>query len=191
MTGPETCHMYIAIDRKKDHPDNNGKSVIRQIIKDPEIDLRIIEEKYRALYPAKTFRIYHTVNCRSFSKALRLFKHELIDKDDKFYYRLDSLWRSCLLNPEAKAENKLLIDIDTNNCSIINEIINEISVCTGARINDRAEIFKEVKTPNGFHLVTSRFDYRDIADTYPEVEVKKDAYYFVKKVSPGKGGDSE
>lgn len=81
---PESCHIYIAIDRKRDDPDNTGKIAIRQISTNPETDIQILKQKCKLLHPDKTFRIYRTVNRRSYLKAFKAFQHRILEDLDMF-----------------------------------------------------------------------------------------------------------
>lgn len=164
----DTCHLYIAIDRKRDDPNNTGKIALRQIIKDPEKDIEILKNKCRTVYPDKTFRIYRTVNKRSYLKAFKAFQHRILEDPD--ISRIDSLWKTCLLNPKCKAERFFLIDID----------IDDPTPCTEWLRTRNIDIREYVKTPNGYHIVTPPFDPRGF--DIPHVEIKKDALIFVSGV---------
>ncbi|MFW6016993.1 MAG: hypothetical protein ACOCRK_11190, partial [bacterium] len=66
----DNCHVFLALKRKKDNEGNIGRTIIRKIIRDYDEDLKII--KAQCLELGGTWRIYQTVNPRSFTKALKL-----------------------------------------------------------------------------------------------------------------------
>lgn len=164
---PESCHIYIAIDRKRDNPNNTNKIAIRQIISNPETDIEIIKHKCKLLHPDKTFRIYRTVNKRSYAKAFKQFQHRLIE--DPNITKIDSLWKTCLLNPKSKAERKFLIDIDSKTeYNPVEEWLKYHNII----------IYESSFTPNGYHLITDPFDSREF--NFPNTEIKKDALLFIR-----------
>lgn len=164
---PDSVHLFVALDRKKDNPLNSGKMAIRQIIRNYDDDLSIIQAKCN-LNQGMSFRLYRTVNSRSLSKAFKLFQHKLIDIPDP--KRIESLWKSCLLSSNASNERKLLVDIDSD---CLDEPYNRL-IDLGVRIHE------SVKTPRGYHIVTDPFDTRNFQ--YDNVEIKKDALIFVKMI---------
>jgi hypothetical protein len=94
--------------------------------------------------------------------------HKLIEDPIKHQNKIGSLWKSCLLQKECKADNKFLIDIDTTDGYILRKIKNDLAYAN-------IEIDSEAHTPNGFHIVTEKFDTRMFADL-DYVEIKRDAY---------------
>lgn len=171
-------HVYLAIMRKKDNDVEDipaPKRVFRQVIYDDILDLEILKTKCKSL--KGTWRIYKTINKRDRYKARDLMIIELIKNPHK---DVESLYRTCLLQPECKATNHFLIDIDTKVTGFISEI-DLVLKRAGVIILDKAE------TPNGFHIVTEKFDTRimkpyikhlSIPNAKMATEIKKDAYIF-------------
>lgn len=164
----ESYHLYVALRRTKE---NRGSQELcfRQIIKDEVLDLRILKEKIKLI--SGTWRIYKTINKRKIVPARKLLMKFLIDDPERFEYRIDSLWKNCLLKKECKDGKKFLIDIDTNHIPI--EIINILA--SGAIVHE-----EEIETPNGWHIVCSNLDTR-LIQGIKNVEVKRDALVFVER----------
>jgi hypothetical protein len=168
----DNCHVFLALKRKKDNEDTNGRTIIRKIIRDFSDDLNLI--KAQCLKLGGIWRIYHTVNPRSFNKALKMFKHRLIDDEEEYYYRLDSLWMNCLLSSDSRAEKRFMLDFDNKDFEYVKFVLGAIN---------RVDIFF-CESPNGYHVVVEPFDVRLVEPL--GVEVVKDGYYFVDLV-----GESE
>jgi len=160
----DSVHMLIALDRKKDNPNNTGKIALKQIIHNYEDDLHILVARCNG-FPGKTFRIYRTVNQRSLSKAFKLFQHHLIDDPNPL--KLESIWKSCLMSPKAKADHNFLIDVDSKTHEPYKRLI-ELGVT----------ILESVSTPRGFHYITKPFDIRCFV--FDDVEIKKDSMIYVR-----------
>ncbi len=164
----EAYHLYVALRRTKE---NRGSQELcfRQIIKDEVLDLRILEERIK--YITGTWRIYKTINKRKIEPARKLLMKFLIDDPERFEYRIDSLWKNCLLRKECKASKKFLIDID---CKYIPEEIADLIE------NKIIEVEHQTATPNGWHLVCQELDTR-LLQGIENVEVKRDALVFVER----------
>jgi len=166
----ETLHFFIAIRRKKENRDKQ-ELVFRQIIRNEPEDLDII--KTRISHHSGTWRIYKTVNARSVTKALKIFQHQLLDNPEQFKYRIDYLWRTCLLKREARAEKKFHVDIDVKDISKIMDVKEYL-------LKEGVEILEEIGSPNGYHLVTTPFNRQKFK--IENVEVNPDGYIFVDKI---------
>lgn len=180
------CHMFLALRREKDNQDGyDGLSVFREVIRDEAVDLKVIQAKCEAM--GGSWRIYHTVNKRCFSKAFKLFQHRLIDDDVEYLHRLDSLWKNCLLKSESRAEKFFMIDFDGN--------INDYMEFKEHVQEDDIHITGLHESPNGFHIITDPFKVtKDSKDkgrcfTYRGMDVLKDGYYFVKTIGGEKNNE--
>lgn len=158
------CHMYLAIQRKKDGA--ACKRVHRQIIYDEERDLDILLAKISDT--PGVWRIYHTVNKRDMKKALKNFKHILIDTDKT---SVESMWRKELLQPENRAERKFMIDLDDKS----------LLVSVRRWLTTQNISFTERVSPNGFHIITPPFNRKLFAEDFPGVDVLIDGYYYYHK----------
>ena len=164
----DSCYVAMAIRRTKENH-NLQERVIRRIIRDEERDLedlRHIIKTYDGVW-----RIYRSVNKRSFKKALKLFKHALIDNEEDFIFRLDSLWKKCLMNPKARADKKFLLDIDDK--ARVNEVKEFLK-------EQNLDILEETPTVNGHHIIVKPFDIRLL--NIPDVDLIKDGLIFIEKV---------
>jgi hypothetical protein len=165
----DKIHLLLAFKRKKLGNDTRG--CIRVVIKDYELDLALLEEKCKRL--GGVWRIHHTVNARNTEKARKWLIHKLIDNPE-FAGCVDSIWKTALLQPECKAENYFMFDIDTNTRTEIEKIHIMIGKYNG--------IIKESHlTKNGIHIITKPFDTREVCK-FPYIILIRDGYYFVKEI---------
>jgi hypothetical protein len=160
-------HLLMAFKRTKD---GEKATCMRVVIKDEEIDLKLLEHKCKLL--GGEWRIHKTVNARDTEKARRLLLHKLIDFPEGRGF-IDSLWITALLQTECiYGEKKFMLDVDTkdrNELNIVGKYIpNEVMI-------------KSIETPAGWHFITRPFDTRELCKL-PYVNVKRDGYYFIKKV---------
>lgn len=162
----KTVDLFLAFARPKDGEAN--RKCIRTIIRDYEQDLAILEAKLKII--GGVWRIHKTVNSRDCEKARLWLLHKLIDNPE-FAGCVDSLWRTALLQPECKATDYFMFDVDTKEENIIADVVNLI----------RSNIISRVKTPNGWHYITKPFDTREVCK-WSCVSLKRDGYIFIKKV---------
>lgn len=169
----DNIYLLFAILRKKDNPNIKKQIVIRQICSDRECDLKILKLRIQKI--PGTWRIYESINTRNILKAKNMYIHKLIDDLtlNKYTYRLESLWKSCLMNPENKLTNYFLLDIDTKDLIIVNQIIDLLS-----QLQKKYEIRETI---NGYHIKTDSFDVRLLQSLKLDefVEIKKDALFFL------------
>ena len=166
--------LFVAIRRKKENP-NLKEHTIRHIIRDYDKDLNLIKTMIKN--NNGIYRIYKTVNSRNTSLAWKEFQHKSIENPE-IYDRLESEWKTALLQTKCKAENKLLIDIDTKNPDIFLKVCDLIG---------RDNITHISETPNGYHIVCHRVDVREVEKYNLElkndkdvIEVKRDALLFIE-----------
>lgn len=185
----ENVHLYLAFRRNKVNEDDEGNRCFRQIIKDEKIDLDVL--RFRCNLAGGVWRIHHTVNTRSTKKAMKLLQHKLIDTPENASF-IDSLWRTCLLQVEARAERKFMIDVDTKDPQFIKQVKeyvlsmfdnkSEVSINGYSFSLYEKRILKEIETPNGYHIITDPFDRGKFCNNFPDCEVLIDGYYFVCEV---------
>jgi len=171
----ETCHLLIAVRRNKENKDIHGGLCFRVIDKGQESkDILLARIKY---YPG-TWRIYRTVNARNTKLALKYLMKRLIDEPEKFMGRVDSLWKTSLLQRECRAEKNILIDLDTKDDNVQAEISKIILDCGGA---DNFIVCKN--TPNGYHFVCKSVDSR-LLEKYEKdvVSIHRDGYVFIDRI---------
>jgi len=166
----DNVHLFVMLMRNKDNDILEYPTVYRRIIRNYEQDLKFLIAV--AKERKGNWRIYRTVNKRSFEKANKIFRHRLIDDYEDYYYRLESLWKTCLLQKESRAEKNFLIDIDRK--EILEFVMWKINY-------HKIEIVEgPIETPNGFHIVTKPFDRRFLEDKY--IEINTDRYVFVEQI---------
>jgi hypothetical protein len=117
------------------------------------------------------WRIYRSVNKRDLKKAMDQTQIQMIIHPEQTMHKVSSIWKSTLMKSECRAEKKFLLDFDSNNASLLEEV-----KC--AVIRAGGEILEVVKSPNGYGVVTTGFDVRVLKDDYYECEVKRDALLF-------------
>ena len=177
------AYVYEFMMRKKD---NNPEYIvldtrcIRLVVyqdQDPEPLIEGVKQSLRAQSPKPVgkWRVYRSVNLRDTKKSELELVHKLTERffDSSFMggKRLESMWKTTLMQPRNKAERKFLIDIDSKNKDLLEEVVNHPDVKLMAK-----EI---ISTPFGYHVIARPFNSL-IFNDYPEVEVKKDALQFVE-----------
>ena len=164
----EEVHLYLALQRDGTAKD---KRCIRQVIKDEELDLRILEAKCRVI--GGNWRIHKTVNARNCEKAKKILLKMLIDHPEKASV-IDSEWRTALMQKECRITNYFMLDIDTQEMDKLHILYNLIEKANG-------KVLKTIETPKGFHYITEPFDTREVCEL-GYVTLLRDGYVFVKEV---------
>jgi len=167
----EELDLFLAFARHKDGAIGTPKC-IRTIIKDYDLDLAILESKLKII--GGVWRIHKTVNKRSTEKARIWLIHKLIDNPE-YAGCVDSMWRTALLQPSCiSGKKRFLLDIDT-----LEEV--ELAIINSVILKSKGIIEEKVRTPNGFHYITSSFDTREVLKL-KNVGLIRDGYVFIKKV---------
>jgi hypothetical protein len=165
----ETVHLLIAVRRNKENKGVPGELCFRFIDRGQETkDMLLARIQH---YPG-TWRIYRTVNARNTARALKVLMKILIDEPERQAGKIESLWKTCLLQRECRAEKNILIDIDAK------EIIDEIK-----DLVSRDDLLKCVFTSNGAHIVCKNFDSR-LIEKYGKdyVGINRDGYIFIDRI---------
>ena len=171
----DTVYLYLAIRRHKENKNIKGpEKIFRVVIRDEKEDLIGLMVKCK-LFPG-IWRIYKTVNPRNCKKAQIMLLHKLIDEPDKWCYRIDSLWKTMLLQPECKMGKHFMVDVDLKEPELISKLVIEI-------IKSGGDILLTQESPNGFHLIVNKLDTRVInKEKYPNVDVIRDGYVFIDRI---------
>jgi len=166
----DAVHVLMAFKRTKD---NDGPAkCLCTVIRDYEIDLKLLEEKCRLL--GGEWRIHKTVNARDTKKARVWLLHRLIDDPEASGY-IDSLWRTALLQKECIfGEKKFMLDVDTKDPAHLSELERLI-------MSSHGKVLENIATTNGWHYITNAFDTRLVCEL-PYVSLIRDGYIFIKKV---------
>lgn len=182
-------YMIFAIARSKN---NNGITSKQQVvIREPVRSLESFPYKVAKLKSAARLRdlnfyIYVSVNARSTLKGYINFKNKLNEyasqamfgKDDYKYQlsRLNNVWYSSLMQPNARATKYFLIDVDTKEMSTVAEVIGKVEQYKTNNYN--VEVKHVTPSRNGFHIVTDAFDPR-ILEGIPDVSIQKDGLLYL------------
>lgn len=165
----ESVHILLALQRDGSAKD---KKCLRQVIKDEEIDLKILEAKCMVM--GGKWRIHRTVNARNCEMARKILIKNLIDYPEKAP-SIDAEWRTALMQKECRVTNYFMLDVDTKDDSVLNQII-EI-----AEKQDRDIIIQVIESPKGRHIITKAFDTREVCNI-PDVTLLRDGYHFIKEI---------
>ena len=163
-------HLYVAVRRRKDNPNGAREICYRELIQDPEIDLERL--KCRIKTQPGIWRIHKTVNKRDTSKAFKLLQHRMIEEPE-IAMRLPTIWKTCLLQTECRAERNILLDIDSP--------ASHLPVVNALMAHSIVPLFS-VNTPSGgSHVVCPKFDTR-IIEGIEAVTVMRDDVHFVERL---------
>lgn len=167
-------HIFMGLQRNSKQ---GNKNCIRTVIKDEELDLKILEAKLKVF--GGEWRIHRTVNARDIEKArIWLIKH-LLDHPENASF-VDSCWRTALLQRECVyGDKKFMLDIDTKEKETLVKLENIISTL-------KATIINRHETPHGWHFITMPFDTREVCKL-EKVTLLRDGYYYVKTVGEENG----
>ena len=164
-----SVHMYMGLQRTSKH---GNKNCIRQVIKDDDLDLKILEAKLRVF--GGEWRIHKTVNARDVERARKWLLKLLIDNPHEASVA-DSAWRTALLQKDCiYGDKRFMLDIDTKDVDELITIDNTIFLSKG-------DVLMTAETPNGWHYITNPFDTREVC-ALENVTLIRDGYWYVKTV---------
>lgn len=120
-------------------------------------------------------RFYISVNTRDRKRTYRSLQHYLIDNPDIKLESLEGRVASLALRSENRKSKHFLLDCDVEQAEfdIILEYLSDLP---------NAKVLETYETPNGFGVITSGFDTREILKNHPKVELKRDGHKFVKMI---------
>ena len=119
------------------------------------------------------WRIYSTIDARSISKAIRIFKYRQLDADyyatedqHAFYLDLDNRWISCLKDGKSGTSSLFLFDFD-------NDLPDKTTLFHHMHIPTKHfEVLDTYATPNGHHLITTPFNPAVVPDAISKILMK-------------------
>lgn len=187
---PNQCYVLCILSRKKN---NEGMADSQQIMKrrlifsPSDVESAYSELKAEAEALNLDFYMYISVNPRSLKKALNRYIKTLLDLNLQIdtdltalrrFRKLSGEWYSALESPSSRAGRLFLLDLDVkDNLPFLLQIL-EVAQVKVHTINE---------TRNGFHIITSPFDFPHYFKDFPIdengkkiVEVKPDALLFVE-----------
>lgn len=167
-------HVVVALLRVSSNKSENIglKTRIYREVVTRDIEESIGNIKNRIGHAEGLWRIYRTVNRRDLITARKQLMIKLIENPESKLEFIDTLWQSIMMKEVCRGERNFLIDIDTKNSDTIQNIRNIIK--------ENSEVLEENCTPNGYHFITKKFDYRPLLEI-GNVEVKKDALFFIEE----------
>lgn len=117
-------------------------------------------------------RFYISVNTRSHEKTYRALLHYLIDNPNVKLESLVGRVASIASQPENRESKYFLLDCDVeqDEFNIILKHLNEVP---------NTKLIETYETPNGFGVITTGFDTREILKNHPDVELKRDGQKLV------------
>lgn len=117
-------------------------------------------------------RLYVSVNDRNKENILKELLHQLIESRVDLF-NIESEVASIAATKECADGNTWLFDFDSNDESVLSDFMKDMFDVYGV---DKYSVGTR-KTINGYHIVVDEiFDYRELLEKYPFVELKKDAY---------------
>ncbi|MEI9966187.1 MAG: hypothetical protein WDN67_00705 [Candidatus Moraniibacteriota bacterium] len=135
----------------------------------------LLEDRSRS--SIEGLRIYSTVNCRDMKKAVRQFKHDLLDNDDAdyeswlyFFLGIKSRMSSAMMRPSSRGETFFKFDVDNPLT-----LDRALAIFEESGVSD--QIVKQYPTKNGWHIITKPFNYTTMTEQIP---MEKDGLLLLK-----------
>lgn len=172
----EDLRVALFISRNKDNRDIEGFKERKFPFLTSKTEEELID-KFKSFVSegiaGELSRFYMSVNTRDREKTYKALLHDLIDNP---YIRLESLAgrvTSLASRPENKQSRLFLLDCDVkkNEFDTILEYLDNVSKVT---------VFETYETLNGYGVITSGFDTREILEAHPNVELKRDGQKLVR-----------
>lgn len=191
--GEDRVYLLVALARRKENPRPTGGSgvALREVAGNRE-DLRRAYDRLRgAARSYRTdagdplaFRLYVTANARNaldgyfeFRERMDGWVRDRLSGDTaarRKFQRLDEYWTSELQKPAVRDEKRFLFDLDGADEDDLQRFL--------ATLEPQAAVLARRATPNGYHVVTERFDYTALeADV--DYELKTDGLLFVERLT--------
>lgn len=173
------------IQRQKDNPNrlyanknlrNNSNRTLQQFqiysLDDFDLKAPMIVEMAK-LYQA---RVYIELNLKDSKDVFASLMKNMSERFATGNYRhLHRLYNEAVGETHAMSgmRKTWLVDIDTKDRNFIIELKNYCSTLRGGGAENKCEIFAEVPTKNGIHLITSSFELDKFREKYPDIDVWK------------------
>jgi hypothetical protein len=168
------CRGIFLLRRNKDGEEGNAqRKAIKRISRNTKEWRAFIRELYELQQTShQGYRIYSSVNERDISKAIHEFKRRQLECDygnmyefHTFYCDINNRFFSCLMNPNARAQNHFLIDCDTQ------EEYDHAEL----QLRNSGLVIMQYPTKNGWHIITRPFNPNDFGN----MQIKKDEPMFI------------
>ncbi len=184
--GSDRAYILIALARSKDNEDIRAtdQPTIRKVVEDrDELERKIEELSHATKRFEHKYRLYGTVNARNTRDALFNFQHEMTnwlrkaDMGDvdvrKNFKRIDHEWKSKLHQESCRDDKYFLFDLDDADEIDLYNMTQELER------QDHAQILAQQESPNGWHVITTPFNYNELDVSTVDYELKKDAMVFL------------
>jgi len=155
------------IQRRKENPD---LPVCDRIIKTYyTTSYEQLEERFSSIQKLCKFynaRAYIDLNRKSFKKVAFLTLKKVTDcLISETYQSVSSVYNSACGQTSTDAEKLWIVDIDTEDAHIIENVIHHIELCS-SKLNTKTEkiganVIDIIKTINGCHLITIPFNVKE------------------------------
>ena len=191
--GEDRVYLLVALARRKENPRPSGGSVaLREVVEDGE-DLRRASDRLRGAAGAYrtdagdplAFRLYVTANARNALDAYFEFRRrtdgwvrDRLAGDaaaPRKFRRLGEYWMSELQKPAVRDDTRLLFDLDDAGEDDLRRFLSRLEPLTS--------VLTWRPTPNGYHVVTERFDHTGL-EAAVDYELKTDGLLFVERLPP-------
>jgi hypothetical protein len=182
-------YFLFGLARVKNNNDitKHSREFFREPIRSLEsYKIKLDEMKVKCELTKHKMYMYVSVNARSTVKGYVNFKNTITEYESQALFgkedfkdpltRIDKLWYSCMMKPNARATKYFLLDIDTKDRDIIEDAIATVSDYTIKDVGTELKLVQE--TRNGYHVITTPFDVR-ILEGFEEIEVKKDGLLYL------------
>jgi len=179
--------ILTGIVRNKDNNSNHehDKWMRRLIIRSPE-DILSCYNDIKAMGNAKgvTYRMYVSLNARDVTKAFFDFQHTLITHSCEIargdaqiqdhIKRLDSVWKTVLLQTHNRATKRFLLDVDSKSEELLTNLQEYLDKIT------KLHVVRE--TVSGYHIVFDACDTRGLMDKFKDypIDLQRDSLLFVE-----------
>lgn len=182
---PNHVWVLTGIVRNKDNADSD-KWMRRLIIRSPE-DITPCYNDIKAMGNIKgvNYRMYVSLNARDPLKTMRSFHKTLLDMTyevcngneqmvDKIK-RLDSTWKTELLQTSNRATKRFLLDVDADDEFLVSDIQMFLE-------NKGVVIHTTRKTVSGYHIVFEACDTRELLDKFKDkpIDLQRDSLLFIE-----------
>jgi hypothetical protein len=172
-------YIFVALKRKKDNVETVTKTICHRFVSDGDDEKALRDLKNTLKGETGLWRIYRTVNKRNLIKGKEILICDLVTKGDTNLHKIGSRWKSILMKSDCKSERKWLLDIDTKNYSILDQVSTHLK-------EHNVPILEISRTPNGWHYIVEPFDLGGLAPLHKQLylEIKRDDLFLIEWFNP-------
>ncbi len=173
----DETYMLVALRRKSPNKGENlglDKVVRRRVVcSRRDDDYQTAANEFAETFSEEKgfWRMYRSVNRRDLTKTMKALQIKLILHGDVIEHKIDTEWKSIMMQKENKAERLFLVDIDNTDNDYIHSVIDVLK-------ENGLTIKEQNSTPNGHHIIVDAFN-PILFSEFKDVEIKKDALFFL------------